>query len=224
SDRASLVGSLAGFGGVLGNLILLQRRRDVDTGFYAKVWTGPLGRVLFRAARLVTPQRMLAASVTHRPTELAVGAAAEQLYQDLPKDMRQHLADVPDVIHRLENDAQRLRKRHEALAEAAASAGGGEVSEGGEAEATSTEFIAGRRDEALDALRGERDDVRARLSRAVAALEAIRLSLLRLHAGSSTVENVTTDLGLAFEAAKEVDVLLEARQEVDAALREPPTP
>jgi len=46
----------------------------------------PLGRVLFRAARLVTPQRMLAASMTHRPTEISVGMAAEQLYDDLPKE------------------------------------------------------------------------------------------------------------------------------------------
>jgi serine/threonine protein kinase len=41
----------------------------------------------------------------------------------------------------------------------------------------------------------------------LAALETIRLNLLRLHAGSGTVESLTTDLGLAFEAAKEVDLL-----------------
>ena len=218
------LGSLAGFGGVLGSLILLQRRRDVDTEFYAKVWTGPLGRLLFRVARLVTPRRMLAASVTHRPTELSIGMAAEQLYADLPKETRQQLDDLPDVLHRLEADAQRLRKRHEELAEAAAGAarGGADEIEGGGVRTTSTDLIAGRRDEALVAVERERDQVRARLERTVAALEAIRLGLLRLHAGSGTVESVTTDLGLAFEAAKEVDRLVEARGEVDAALLDTP--
>ena len=81
----------------------------MDAEFYARLWTGPLGSLLFRAARLVTRQRMLAASVTHRPTELSVGMAAEQLFEDLPKETRQHLGDLPDVIHRLEADAQRLR-------------------------------------------------------------------------------------------------------------------
>jgi hypothetical protein len=149
--------------------------------------------------------------------------AAEQLYEDLPKETRQHLGDLPDVIHRLEGDAQRLRKRHEALAEAAAAAGG-RGGEGGEGVGTSTEFIADRHDEALGAVESERDAVRARLARAVAALETIRLSLLRLHAGSGTVESVTTDLGLAFEAAKDVDLLLEARRELNAGLSTPPTP
>jgi hypothetical protein len=218
------LGAVAGFGGVLGTLVLLQRRRDVDAEFYARLWSGPLGRLLFRAARLVTPQRQLAASVTHRPTELSIGMAAQQLYEDLPRETRQQLGDLPEIIHRLEGDAQRLRGRHEALAEAAARAAREEAVEGDAGEGTSTDLIAGRRDEALEAVERERDEVRARLSRTVAALEAVRLSLLRLHAGSATLESVTTDLGLAFEAAKEVDQLLEARREVDAALRDPAEP
>lgn len=34
------------------------------------------------------------------------------------------------------------------------------------------------------------------------------------------VQSLTTDLGLAYEVAKEVDVLLEARREVDEVLGE----
>jgi len=94
----------------------------------------------------------------------------------------------------------------------------------GEAEGpqTSTDRMAAAEDEALAAVREERDAVRARMQRTVAALESIRLNLLRLHAGSGTVDSVTTDLGLAFEAAKEVEGLLEARRDVDDLLREPP--
>ena len=217
------IGAVVGPTALLTSLSMLQGRRDVDVEFYENLWTGSFGQSVFRAAGLVTPRRLLASSATHRPTELSVGMAAEQLYQDLPKEARQHLGDLPDVIHRLEADAQRLRKWHEALAEAAAGAGsgGGETSDG---ETTSTELIAGRHDEALDAVQSERDAVRARLARTVAAIETIRLSLLRLHAGSGTVESVTTDLGLAFDAAKDVDLLLEARRAVDAGLKDPPTP
>jgi hypothetical protein len=218
------LGFMAGVGGGIGSLVLLQRRRDVDAEFYSRLWTGPFGESLFRAARLVTPRRLLGASMTHRPTELSIGMAAEQLYQELPKETRRHLGDVPEVVHRLEADAQRLRSRHEALAEAAARATREEAVEGDEGEGTSTDLIAGRRSEALEAVERERDEVKARLARTVAALETVRLSLLRLHAGSGTVESVTTDLGLAFEAAKAVDRLLEAHREVDAALGEPAEP
>ena len=148
--------------------------------------------------------------------------AAEQLYQDLPKDTRQALGDLPDVIHRLEGDAQRLRSRHEALAEAAARARARAAVPGEANDRTDTDLIADQEEAALEAAEAERDAVRARLARTVAALETIRLSLLRLHAGSDTVESVTTDLGIAYEAAKEVDLLLEARREVDAALGLPP--
>ena len=195
----------------------------MDAEAYANLWSGAVGRALFRLARLFTSRRMLGASATHRPTELSIGMAAEQLWEGLPKETRQQLHDLPEVIRRLEGDAQRLRKKYEALAEAAARAG--DRSEGGgppEGALTSTEWMAGQHDEALAAVRAERDAVRGRMAKTVAALESIRLNLLRLHAGSGTVENLTTDLGIAFEAAQEVDLLLAARQEVEAAMKEPP--
>jgi len=70
-------------------------------------------------------------------------------------------------------------------------------------------------DRATAELREVRGQVRARLKDAVAALENIRLNLLKLHAGSGTVQSVTTDLGLAREVAADVDRLLEARQELE---------
>jgi serine/threonine-protein kinase len=216
------IGAVVGPTALLTSLTMLQGRRDVDVEFYERLWTGSFGQSLFRAAQLITPRRLLPASATHRPTELSVGMAAEQLYQDLPKDTRQALGDLPDVIHRLEGDAQRLRSRHEALAEAAARARARAAVPGEANDRTDTDLIADQEEAALEAAEAERDAVRARLARTVAALETIRLSLLRLHAGSDTVESVTTDLGIAYEAAKEVDLLLEARREVDAALGLPP--
>jgi len=46
--------------------------------------------------------------------------AAEQLYETLPKESRRQLRNLPDVVHRLEQDAQRMRARLEELQEALA--------------------------------------------------------------------------------------------------------
>jgi eukaryotic-like serine/threonine-protein kinase len=206
----------------VGALILLQRRRDVDAEAYGRLWTGVVGRMLFGLARTITPRRALAASVTHRPTELSIGLAAEQLYEGLPRETRRQLENLPDVLRRLEGDAQRLRKRHDELAEAVAD-GRADTRTSGQADGrTGAERIALRRPDVLAALREERDVVHAKLASTVAALETIRLNLLRLHAGSGSVASVTTDLGLAFAVAKEVDLLLDAGQEVDEALRHDP--
>ena len=68
-------------------------------------------------------------------------------------------------------------------------------------------------------LEAERELVQARLGDAVRALETIRLNLLRLHAGSGSVRNLTTDLGLARAVAQEIGFLLEGRREVERELR-----
>ena len=60
-----------------------------------------------------------------------------------------------------------------------------------------------------------------RLKDAVAALETIRLNLLRLHAGTGDVRSLTTDLTLARETVKEVDLLLEGQREIEEELGRP---
>jgi len=208
---ASLV---VGLGSGLMALILLQRRRDVDTDFYAKFWTGPIGRWLFGLARSFTSAKALPAPMTHRPTELSIGMAAEQLFATLPKDTRQQLRDLPAVVHRLEEDAQKMRRRLEELQEVLADTGKGDAGPGkGDAR------VEARRRRIVADLEVERDVVQQRLSDAVRALETIRLNLLRLHAGSGTVQSLTTDLGLAREVAKEIGFLLEAEREVEEELR-----
>jgi len=60
--------------------------------------------------------------------------------------------------------------------------------------------------------------VQRRLKDAVAALETIRLNLLKLHAGAGSVQSLTTDLTLAREAAQEVELLLQSHKEIEEAL------
>jgi predicted Ser/Thr protein kinase len=198
----------ASVGSGFGVLVLLQRRRDVDSEFWGKLWTGRLGRWLFGIARPFAGAKAIPASLTHRPTELSIGMAAEQLYESLPKETQRQLRDLPDVVHRLEDDAQRTRRRFEELQDALGGAGTG----GADPQ------INARHDRILADLTVERDLVQKRLADAVAALETIRLNLLRLHAGTGSVQSLTTDLGLAREVAKEIGLLLQGQRAVEEEL------
>ena len=72
------------------------------------------------------------------------------------------------------------------------------------------------------ALRAHPDDAHAsrRLSTVVATLETLRLDLLRLHAGSATLEELTAHV----EAARNIGAEIDARLDVERLLDESPTP
>ena len=135
--------------------------------------------------------------------------AAEQLYETLPKETRRQLRDLPDVVHRLEQDAQRMRARLEELQEALADVG---------QRGSPDPAIGARHDRIVADLSAERDLVQQRLKDAVAALETIRLNLLRLHAGTGTVQSLTTDLGLAREIAAEISAQVDGYRAVEREL------
>src|SRR5947208_7992504 len=194
-------------------LVRLQRRIDLDTRIWSWLWQGPLGRLMFRIARVLLPARSLPPPATHRPTELALAMAAEQLFEQLPRETRHQLRELPDVVRRLEQDAQRMRQRLEELNDAL----GGKADEGRSPDGEAT-ALATRHDRIVADLQGERDLVHTRLADAVRALETIRLNLLRLHAGSGSVQSLTTDLGLAREVASEINLLLEGRREIEREL------
>ena len=184
-------------------LTLRQQHRDVDTEFWSKIWLGRIGKAAFKIARKLLGKRAAPSAVTHRATELSLGMAAEQLYESLPKETRRDLGDLPAVLKRLQQDAQELRKRYDALQEALAEAGSAAAS-GEYADARET-----------------RDVIHLKLAETVGALETIRLNLLRLHAGSATVEGLTTHLGLAAEISEGVERLIAAHAEVERDLRYP---
>jgi hypothetical protein len=191
-------------------------RASVFGGFRQRFWASWIGRGVFTLAGLGRRKGDLPPGAD-RPTELAVGLAAEALYAALPDDVRRALPDLPAVVHQLQSDAQRMRRRADDLAEALSSVDGpsaASTSGGGEG--------LGRRREAVVAdLRGAQTTAVRRLSQAVAALEAIRLDLLRLRGGVGTVESITADLAAARELGLETERLLAAQREVDAALAEP---
>ncbi len=184
-------------------LAIFSRERDVDSEFWQTVWTGPIGRTAFMTARRTLGKRSPLAAMTHRPTELSLGMAAEQLYETLPKPTRAALGELPAVLRRLQDDAQSLRRKYDDLQEALATAGDAAA-------------LPGWAD-----VREARDEIHAKLGEAVGALEMMRLGLLRLHAGSVTVQGFTTNLGLAVEVSEQVERIIAAHGEVERALAFP---
>jgi eukaryotic-like serine/threonine-protein kinase len=193
------VGSLV-FPFGIGYLHVLDLRVDVDTEFWAKVWRGRIGRAAFWLGRKLLGRQQPVMAGTHRATELALGMAAESLFEGLPAPTRKALGDLPALVRRLERDAQKLRALYDQVQDALAGARDAEFTE------AHTDLMA------------HRDRIHARLGEAVAALEMIRLNLLRLHAGVGTVESLTTNIDMAEDVSAEVERLLAARQEVERAL------
>jgi hypothetical protein len=102
-------------------------------------------------------------------TEVALGRATDHLFDALPKAARRELAALPDTVRRLEGDAGRLRDSIVKLDDQlAVFERGGEAL--GDAERTRV----------ADDLRATRQLAAERLATTVAALENIRLDLLRL--------------------------------------------
>jgi predicted Ser/Thr protein kinase len=180
-----------------------QQQRDLDTRFWSRIWQGPMGRAAFAIASRLTGSGARTTAMTHRATELSIGLAAEQLFETLPRETRKALAGVPELVARLQQDVQSLRRQQDHLQELAAGS-------------PSEEIIANR------------SGVREKLTAAVGALETIRLDLLRLHAGSTTVRSVTTHMGIAEDVSREINRMIAANSDVDRLLAFPaeaePTP
>ena len=209
AGAATALGLMVGLpSGVLA-LSRLQRRRDLETELWLRIWRGPIGRLAFGRVRLPAGRPALQSGSTFRPTELVLSLAAERLFEELPKETREELRELPDVLRGLEHDAGRMRSRLEELNDALQGA-----EERGRLSGQIAGDIKARRDRVVTDLEAERELVQRRLKDAVAALETIRLNLLKLHAGAGTVQSLTTDLSLAREAAREVELLLEGHQEI----------
>jgi serine/threonine-protein kinase len=183
-------------------LALNQMRRDIDVEFWNGFWTGRVGSVAFGIARKWHGAKPMARAMTHRATELSLGMAAEQLFESLPKASRQALGDIPGLLQRLQQDAQRLRERHDALQDALMQSGD-------------------TQGDAYDFLRQESDAMRDRMREAVGAMETIRVGLLRLHAGSISLEGLTTHVDVALELSENVERMIAANAEVEGLLRAP---
>ena len=78
-----------------------------------------------------------------------------------------------------------------------------------------------KRDSVAGEVQRARNAAEERLREVVAALEPVRLELLRLHAGSGAIESMTVDLSAARALAEDVEQPVAAQGEVRAFLSAP---
>jgi eukaryotic-like serine/threonine-protein kinase len=169
-------------------------RRGWQAGIRDRLWNSRVGE--WFARKLGAPERSRAVGAgAFRATEAALGVAAAELFAALPSAYREQMAELPAVVSALEARAAEARADLEVVASLAASEAGG------------TEVLEHRRAAAAE-----------RLSASVAALEGLRLDLLRLHAGATDLAPLTTLLDAARAFGDEANRLVDAQAEVQALL------
>ena len=96
---------------VTGYAALAASRSGLDDADRRRLsfWKGRVGRWLIKLAGLGLKRDPVALAAPDRPTEVALGLAALDLYEALPQETRQQLADLPAVVRGLEERVRRLR-------------------------------------------------------------------------------------------------------------------
>jgi hypothetical protein len=174
-------------------------------------WHGPVGMLACKLASIGIEHRDGPGAA--EPTELVLGNAVDIIFRDLSSQHRRTLQELPSLVTRLERHGEALRKRRDELESAAAEAGGGRRRDFG----AGTEMEIRLRESAATAqaaLEAARQGVVAQLSMVLAALETIRLDLIRLRAGAATTDDLTSDLEAARVIGDGVEALLAGEAEV----------
>ncbi len=186
-------------------LRLSAKAASLSISFWKSPWGVRLARVagigVKAPARPVLGMPML--------TEIALGRATDLLFQALPNSSRRELAALPEVVRRLEADAGKLRGVMEDL-------DGQLIVFDRVADSLTSEERARMADE----LRATRAQAAERLAATVAALENIRLDLLRLQMGSAGLESVTASLDAARRIGEQIGDSVMAQDAVESLLRD----
>jgi len=199
-------------GGLLSALVRAHRasrRADLVGERWLRIWSGRFGDLLFSAGGLGIDAPTAPPPGLYRSTEIALGMAAVRLYEELPKESKRELGDLPATVRRLEADARTLRGQVKELDVVLGELADEPTASGAEQRQTV------RRD-----VEATRDAAESRLREVVAALETIRVGLLRMHAGESVVHSVTMDLEAAQGLSGHMEGLLEGHREVERLLAE----
>ena len=195
-----------------------DKRTDRKGQHRLRLWRGPVGRLLFDIGADRLDVRTATPALTQRPTEVAIGMVVQGLFEAMPKPLRANLGDLPQVVRSLEADARRMRENMRELDALLIDAPATRLtSSGGKADGPD----AAQR--VIELLRSTRAEAAARLAQAVAALEKLRIDLLRLRAGNITVAGVTQNLGEARELSVQVRRLLAGMEEVQRTLSKGPS-
>jgi serine/threonine-protein kinase len=186
-------------------LRLSAKAASLSISFWKSPWGARLARVagvgVNAPARPLLGMPML--------TEIALGRATDLLFQALPKDSRRELAALPEVVRRLEADAGNLRGVMEDL--------DGQLVV---FDRIADSLTSAERARMADELRATRAQAAEQLAATVAALENIRLDLLRLQMGSAGLESVTASLDAARHIGDQIGESVRAQDAVESLLRD----
>lgn len=187
----------------LGVRLLPKKLRAAMIGFgRTTFWNSRFGDWV---GALLGRGRSAAPQLLNRPTEAALGLAANELFAALPTAYRRDLRALPDLVRRLEARAVSIREHVDDLTRLTA-----------DAERDMVPSPDDRTRDAVARLIQQRDAARQDLARSIAALEAIRLDLLRLHGGVDRADTVTSLLEQARRAEHDLSTLIDAQREVHA--------
>ena len=200
----------AGIFGALAQEVRFRARGDVMGERWLRLLKGKVGKVLFKLGGARLNRIAPAVSGVHRPTEVAIGLAADRLFEELPREVRRNLKGLPETVKALEDDAQGMRRQ---IAELDAV-----LAEIGDDDPTRPE--AEERARVRDGVERTRRAAQEKMTEAVTALEKGRLGLLYLHAGSGTVESMTMELSTARDLSDQMENLLAGHREVEQLLQE----
>jgi len=98
----------------LGALAASRSRLDEAESRRLRFWKGPIGRWLFRVSSLSVRAPAGLLPVPDRPTEVALGLAALDLFAVLPAEVQRQLGNLPAVVRALEEQVQSLRMNGQA--------------------------------------------------------------------------------------------------------------
>ncbi len=165
-----------------------------QTGIRDRLWNSRAGEWLSQRLGAAEQSRAVGGGV-FRPTEVALGLAASELFAALPEAYRVELFELPSIVSALEARAAEARAEVDVVAALA------------RPDSDDTVVLERRRNAAS-----------ANLAASVGALERIRLDLLKLHAGAGDLKPLTTLIEEAHLLSDDVRRLAQAEQEVEDAI------
>ena len=135
----------------------------------------------------------------HKPTEVLLAAAADEIYAGLTPDDRAAAAAVPEAVKRMQHAAAELRRKQASLDASIAAVGDAAGS--------------AKRAEVLAHMQAERSLVAERLRSTVEAMENLRLDLLKLRAGVGSAGELTAAIAAAQRVGEGITYTLQGRAE-----------
>jgi serine/threonine-protein kinase len=188
------------------------RHSSGASGWWYRVVRQPIAQRIVRWLGGRSALRRADALPASEPTEVLLGQAAEAILARLPAAQRGALQALPATARQLADDAMALRVEAQALS----------------GKQRALRATAGADRAQIDALEAEQAAVRGRLGTTIAALESIRLDLLRLEASQTLPGTLTDHLEVVRDLQRRVDANADVRallqDRYSEALAPEPTP